>query len=125
MRTSLLLVVLLTVPAHAQDQRFLDSLRKVEPNTRLEQICDYEAMRRIKQDTGKFADRAKSDITVRPQHSGHTLIVNGGAFRADGKWFELSFVCKGTPDHLHVTAFKYKIGKQIPQTKWSELGLWR
>jgi hypothetical protein len=118
-------LALVAVPANAQNQRLLDSLQKVEPNTRLEQICDFEAMRRIRRDTGKKVDRAKSDASSTPVHDGHTLTVNGGAFRAGGKWFQLSFVCKGSPDHLHVTEFTYKVGEEIPESKWSSLGLWR
>jgi hypothetical protein len=118
-------LALLAVPANAQNQRLLDSLEKVEPNTRLEQICDLEAMRRIRRDTGKKVDRAKSDASGDPVHDGHTLTVKGGAFRAGSKWFELSFVCQGSPDHLHVTAFTYKVGEEIPESKWSSLGLWR
>jgi hypothetical protein len=119
------IALLVATAAHAQDAKFLQSLRKIEPTTRLEQICDLEAMNRIKRETGMKADRAKSDVISSPHHNNHTLTVNGGAFRADAKWFELSFVCMGSPDHLHVTAFKYKIGKPIPQSKWPSLGLWR
>ena len=72
-------------------------------------------MNRIKRETGMKADRAKSDVISSPHHNSHTLTANGGAFRAGAKWFELSFVCTGAPDHLRVTAFKYKIGKPIPE----------
>ena len=124
---SFLLATLLTlsVPAHAQDQRFLDSLRKLEPETRLEQVCDYAAMSSISRDTGRPADRAKSDVTSRPAHSGNTLTVKGGAFRSKGQWFALAFTCKGTPDHLHVASLQYKIGDAIPAANWPSLGLWR
>jgi hypothetical protein len=119
------IALLAATSAHAQDGRFLESLRRVEPTTRLEQVCDLEAMNRIKRDTGMNADRAKSDVISSPHHNGHTLTANGGAFRASARWFELSFVCKGSRDHQHVIAFKYKIGKPIPESKWSSLGLWR
>ena len=111
--------------AQAQNAKFLQSLRKIEPATRLEQVCDLEAMNRIKRETGMKADRAKSDVISSPHHNSHTLTANGAAFRAGAKWFELTFVCTGSPDHLRVTAFKYKIGKPIPESKWSSLGLWR
>lgn len=115
----------LSAPAFAQDQRFLDSLRKLEPQTRLEQVCDYTVMSRIDRDTGKEADRAKSDVTSRPSHSGDTITASGGAFRSNGQWYALSYVCQGTPDHLHVTNLHYKIGSTIPESKWASLGLWR
>jgi len=122
---SIALLAATTTTTQAQDAKFLRSLRKIEPTTRLEQICDLEAMNRIKRETGMKADRAKSDVISSPHHNGHTLTASGAAFRAGAKWFELSFVCTGSPDHLRVTAFKYKIGKPIPESKWSSLGLWR
>jgi len=109
------IALLAATTAQAQDAKFLRALRKIEPTTRLEQICDLEAMNRIKRETGMKADRAKSDVISSPHHNSHTLTANGAAFRAGAKWFELSFVCTGSPDHLRVTAFKYKIGKPIPE----------
>jgi len=118
------LAVLFAQPATAQ-QRYLQSLLRVEPQTRLEQVCDIEAARQIRRDTGLRVDRAKADISRAPVHSGHTVTASGGAFRAAGQWRELSFTCTGTPDHLHVVSLKYKIGPVIPESKWAELGLWR
>ena len=121
----LALLLFFTNSASAQDQRFLDSLRRVEPDTRLEQVCDYAVMSRISRDTKQVADRAKSDVTSRPSHRGDSVTASGGAFRSNGKWFALSYVCNGTPDRLHVTSLQYKIGSLIAESKWSALGLWR
>jgi len=118
-------LVFLAGSASAQDQRFLDSLRRVEPNTRLEQVCDYSVMSRISHDTKRVVDRAKSDVTSPPSHLGNSVTASGGAFRSDGHWYLLTYVCKGTPDHLHVTSLQYKVGGLIPESKWSSLGLWR
>ena len=115
-----LALLLLASPAFAIDAGFLASLSRLDPETRLEQICDLEAMSRI----GK-ADRAKSDVVSHPIHSGNTLIASGGAFRQKGKWYQFSFVCKATPDHLKVTSFTYKVGELIPEEKWARYGLWR
>jgi hypothetical protein len=113
-------LLLLSTPAYAIDDRFLASLGKLDPQTKLEQVCDLEAMSRIKQ-----ADRAKSDVISHPVHSGNTLTANGGAFRQKGKWYQLSFVCKATPDHLRVLTFSFKVGEPIPEDKWSSYGLWK
>jgi hypothetical protein len=111
-------------PALAANERLLASLRKLDPDTRLEQVCDLEAMNQVNQQ-GFAADRAKSDILSRPRHNGDTLTANGGAFRSRGKWYRLSFVCQGSRDHLHVTSFQYRVGSAIPEAKWPSLGLWR
>jgi uncharacterized protein DUF930 len=117
---SLAVLLVISSPAFATDARFLASLGKLDPQTRLEQVCDLEAMSRIAQ-----ADRAKSDVISHPVHSGNTLTADGGAFRQKGKWYWFSFVCKSTPDHLRVLSFSYKVGEVIPEEKWSSYGLWR
>lgn len=124
MRLLAIPLLFLATSAHAQD-RFSKSLLKLEPATRLEQVCDIEAMKQIKRDLKLPVDRAKSDVSETPVHKRHTVTASGGAFRAKGKWYALSFVCTGTPDHLRVTSFTYKAGAEIPESKWEDLGLWR
>jgi hypothetical protein len=114
------LLVILSSPAFAVDDRFLASLGRLDPQTRLEQVCDLEAMSRIKQ-----ADRAKSDVISHPVHNGNTLTATGGAFRQKGKWYQFAFVCKATPNHLRVLSFNFKAGEMIPEDKWSTYGLWK
>lgn len=125
--TFVLMVVLLSVaPAAAMDARFAASLQKLDPQTRLEQVCDLEAMSRIAKDAKLYRpDRAKTDVVSHPKHSGHTVKGSGGAFRSKGRWYSFSFECKGTPDHMKVLSFSYKIGELIPESKWAAYGLWR
>lgn len=118
------ILLLLGSTAQAQD-RFSKSLLMLEPATRLEQVCDIEAMKQIKRDLKLAVDRAKSDVSETPVHRGHTVTARGGAFRVKGKWYGLSFTCTGTPDHLRVVSFSYKAGDEIPESKWESLGLWR
>lgn len=117
-------LVALTAPAQAVDARFLASLGRLDPKTRLEQICDYEAMSMIGRG-GARVDRAKSGVISPPQHLGDTLIAKGGAFRSGGKWFQVAFTCKATPDHKTVLSLTYKIGAAIPPAKWPLYGLWK
>lgn len=124
-RTAIALLVIASLPVFAPptfaaSAKFMASLKKLEPKTRLEQVCDLEAMSRI-----RGSDRAKSDVIARPIHSGQTLTVNGGAVRQKGKWYRLSFVCKATPDGLKVTSFTYKVGAAIPEKQWAGYSLWR
>jgi hypothetical protein len=112
----------------AQDARFLRALDKLDPKTRLEQICDLEAMRKMSASNAPGrarVDRAKSDVITPPQHLGHTLVAKGGAFRAGSKWYQMSFTCKATPDHKTVLDFSYKTGAEIPAAKWASYGLWK
>lgn len=108
------------------DPRTYASLRRLDPDTRLEQVCDLAAMERIHKERHELRpDRAKSDVISHPLHMGDALRADGGAFRSNGNWYKLSFVCKASPDHLKVTSFNYEIGKLIPQSQWGDYGLWR
>ena len=119
-------VLFSAAPALAMDPRFAASLKKLDPETRLEQVCDLEAMSRIDRDANPYhPDRAKTDVISHPVHAGDTVTGKGGAFRSKGRWYSFSFTCKGTPDHMKVLAFSYKIGEPIPESKWASLGLWR
>lgn len=113
-------------PLLAMDARFAASLKRLDPATRLEQVCDLEAMKRIARDPNPHRpDRAKTDVISHPRHSGDTVKGSGGAFRSKGKWYSFSFDCKGSPDHMRVLSFSYKIGQPIPESKWRAYGLWR
>lgn len=113
-------------PSVALDERTYASLRGLDPSMRLEQVCDIEAMHRIAREDRHFhPDRAKSNVIFPPQHLGDVLEASGAAFRSDGNWYALSFVCKASSDHLRVITFNYRIGDLIPISKWNDYGLWR
>jgi hypothetical protein len=105
--------------------RIQSSLAKLDKQTRLEQVCDIEAMRRIRRVGHYLPDRAMSSASAPQTHRGDTLIAPGAAFRSRGKWYELAFTCTGTEDHMKVTAFSFTIGDAIPAEKWPEYGLWK
>jgi Domain of Unknown Function (DUF930) len=116
----------IAVQAAAADARFEKSLQMLALPERLEQLCDYTAMTRIRQDDKNFRpDRAVADAMAPTQVSNDTLKVSGGAFRSRGKWYALVFTCTATPDHLAVVAFHYKVGPEIPQAQWAGFGLWQ
>ncbi|HEY1735071.1 MAG TPA: DUF930 domain-containing protein [Methylovirgula sp.] len=109
----------------AIDPRAYAGLRRLDPDLRLEQVCDLEAMSRIKRETKFSPDRAKSYVVTAPVHEGDLLRADGAAFRSRGEWYRFSFTCKGTPDHLGVVAFSYVIGRLIPKSQWADYSLWR
>jgi hypothetical protein len=111
-------------PAHAIDARFSAALGRLDPKTRLEQVCDFEAISKIGMG-GARVDRAKSGAVSSPQHFGDTLIAKGAAFRSGGKWYQVAFTCRATPDHKTVLDFTYKTGPAIPPSKWPVYGLWK
>ncbi len=134
MRGAIAAILFFMMPASAsfaaaeghRDERFYASLKRLDPVTRLDQICDYEAMLRIDGDANPFhPDRAKAEVLSTPRRTKNSVIANGGAFRSNGSWYALSFTCRTTPDNMQVVHFDYAVGKRIPESEWSKYGLWR
>ena len=116
---------ILTV-ALADDGRFERSLEMLAPAERLEQLCDFTAMTRIRSERKEFRpDRAVANAMAESLIKDDTLEVTGGAFRSKKKWYALTYRCTATPDHLKIVAFKYTIGEEIPESKWASFGLWQ
>jgi Domain of Unknown Function (DUF930) len=107
-------------------ERFERSLQMLAPAERLEQLCDYTAMTRIRSEKKDFRpDRAVANAMAEPIAKGDTLEVTGGAFRSKKKWYALSYRCTATPDHLKVVELSYTVGEEIPEAKWASFGLWQ
>jgi len=127
MRTFGLAVVAatITVAAAAADERFERSLQMLAPAERLEQLCDYTAMTRIREQNKDYRpDRAVANATAEPVATGDTIEVTGGAFRSRKKWYALSYRCTATADHMSIVAFRFTIGDEIPEANWASFGLW-
>lgn len=125
-----ILILSVAAPAFATGKgrsRSLDAeLRKLDPATRLEQVCDIEAMRQIKRDPTSYRpDRAVLAATSDPKTAGHIIEGTGGAFRSKGKWYSFSFKCEASDDHMQVLAFDYRLGEAIPENQWAKDGLWQ
>ena len=119
-------VMVVAAQAAAADARFEKSLQMLAPSERLEQLCDYTAMMRIRKDEKNYRpDRAVTNAMAPANVSGDTIKATGGAFRSRGKWYALTYACTATPDHLSVLSFNYTIGPEIPETKWASFGLWQ
>ncbi|HEX3439028.1 MAG TPA: DUF930 domain-containing protein [Pseudolabrys sp.] len=112
--------------AVAADAGLERSLQLLTPSERLLQLCDYTAMNDIRKD--KDARHFRPDRTVagaisEPAVQDDIVTAAGAAFRSRGKWYAVSYTCKGTPDHMKILSFHYKIGAEIPTTKWAAYGL--
>ena len=114
--------------AVAADARLERSLQLLTPSERLLQLCDYTAMNDIRKD--KDARHFRPDRTVagamsEPQVQNDTVTAKGAAFRSRGKWYAVSYTCTGTPDHMKILSFQYKLGAEIPATQWAAFGLFQ
>jgi Domain of Unknown Function (DUF930) len=119
------LVVLVGASAAGAESRFERSLQRLAPGERLVQICDYTAMKRIRKEHRQFRpDRAVADARGRAYIDKNTVKAPGGAFRSQRKWYALSYTCMASSDNMKVRSFSYKIGDEIPQSKWAAYSLW-
>lgn len=115
-----------TAATAAPDERFQHTLKLLEPTDRLEQLCNYTAMNDIKKDPRRFRpDRAVAGARQEPRIKGHTIVANGAAFRSRKKWYALSYSCTADAEHLKVLSFTFKVGEEIPESKWAAFNLWQ
>lgn len=95
-------------------------LEELDPQTRLEQRCDIEAMERLNKDTKWSPDKVLAYAYGDPKTSEHRIQAKGAAFRAKGQWYHLSYDCTAQADHMTIASFNYKIGKLIPRDHWDK-----
>ena len=121
---ALALVAPVTTVASAIDAKVERMLKQLDPDARFEQICDLEAMQRIGRDKAYRPERTIVSALGEPKVSDTTMTGSGGAFKSRGQWYQFSFTCRTSPDHMQVLSFSYRIGEPIPPEQWDKNGLW-
>lgn len=121
---ALALLAPVTTVASAIDAKVERMLKQLDPDARFEQICDLEAMQRIGKDKAYKPERSIVGALADPKVSDTTMTGTGGAFKSKGQWYQFSFTCKTSLDHMQVLSFSYRIGEPIPQEQWEKNGLW-
>lgn len=106
------------VPASALSEGAISQLKKLDPQTRLEQRCDIEAMHRLRRETRWQPDKVLAYAFSDPVMTKTSIKAEGAAFRSHGKWYRFSFSCKTASDYLTVTSFDYKTGDIVPRKNW-------
>jgi len=110
--------------AHANDPKVERMLQQLDPDARFEQVCDLEAMKYISRDKAYQPERTIVSALAVPKVAGTTMSGSGGAFFSKGKWYQFSFRCQTSADHMTVQTFTFKIGEPIPTEQWEKSGLW-
>ncbi len=110
--------------AHPLSRKMREMLPLFEEETRLEQLCDLEAMAQIAASLKQFhPDRvvayAKADVRI----ENNRLVAEGAAFRSHRRWYGLTFTCGLTDDRRAVRSFEFSIGGAIPQRLWESHNL--
>ncbi|MCY1247113.1 hypothetical protein D9M72_604090 [compost metagenome] len=112
-------------PALAMDQSLVRQFEKLDPQTRLEQRCDTEAMERINSDKSTFKpDKVIAYTFAEPVVKEDKMKAPGAVFRSKGEWYKLKFKCLTDAEHLDILSFEYKIGELVPRDSWDEFFLY-
>lgn len=112
-------------PALAMDQSLVRQFEKLDPQTRLEQRCDTEAMERINADKSTFKpDKVIAYTFAEPVMKEDKMKAPGAVFRSKGEWYKLKFKCLTDAEHLDILSFEYKIGELVPHESWDEFYLY-
>jgi hypothetical protein len=122
MKTAIALLVAtcsIVSTAQAMDASLRKQFEVLDPQTRMEQRCDMEAMNQVKAAKQGFRpDKVIAYSFGDPKTSGNKLKTEGAVFRSKGEWYRLAFKCETSDDHFDVTAFKYRIGDMVPRDDW-------
>lgn len=115
-----ILIAAMPGAALAADARLEASLRDLDASTRLIQVCDLAVMDKMSSRKDGVTDRAFIDALHRPEIHGDVAKGDGGAFRRKGEWFEFSYRCALTPDHMKTTALTVDVKRHVPHAEWAK-----
>lgn len=112
--------------AKRQAEHLEKTLMELDPDERFIQVCSLTAADRISKDSSPYKpDRAVMDASAQAKVEGDKMSGDGAAFRSKGEWYQFSFSCETSPDHLKILSFDYRVGTKIPEEKWETYGLWK
>lgn len=113
-------------PAPTSEQKVENMMMKIDPSERFIQVCSVAATDNLARDKSRYkADRAVMDAISPAEITDDKMNGGGAAFRSRGAWYQFSFTCEASPDHLKVLSFTYKVGDKIPKDKLEQYGLWQ
>ena len=119
------LVFLASSQAMALNKRVVGELQKLEPEEELEQRCDVEALSRIDDARNDMRpDKVIAYTFAPPKVDGDTIDANGAVFRTHEHWYHLSYHCVTDKTRLNVKTFSFKIGAEVPRSKWQKYYLY-
>jgi hypothetical protein len=106
--------------ADPRHRKLAARLRLLETNTRLEQICNLEALLQISQREKQFHPETVIAYAMRETRSdGDSIVADGAAFHSDGQWYNLAFKCRISVRQQKVSAFEFATGAAIPERDWA------
>jgi hypothetical protein len=93
-------------------------------DTRLEQLCNIEAMAQIAKAHPAFRAMKIVAYAAGPVRiEADTLVARHAAVEARGGWHHLTYRCGYAPDRRTLRGFDLVIGKPIPESYWERYNL--
>jgi Domain of Unknown Function (DUF930) len=110
--------------ADPRNRKTVETLKRLEPQTRSQQLCDFEAILQINRQFHEYAaDFVIAYATEAAVQKGDAVIARGAAFHSNGQWYKLAFECQLSSSQRDVAHLKFKIGDAIPGDRWADLNL--
>ena len=118
--------ILTLAPAYAASHRVESALDKLEPVTRMMEVCGIKAGEELRRERAyKSVNRVVMDAIDTPEIENNIVTGTGGAFRDKGHWYQLQFECTLSEDQRSAVSVNFVVGDEIPEDHWEEYGLWR
>ncbi|MBQ9352062.1 MAG: DUF930 domain-containing protein [Phyllobacterium sp.] len=112
------------VLADPRSRQTREALPTLELGTRLEQICNLEAMAQVaKWDKSFKPDRVIAYAMAATKVKSGVITATGAAMRSGGNWYNLAFNCGISPETQQVQSFEFTVGKSIPREEWADHAL--
>jgi hypothetical protein len=101
-------------------------LKELEPEERAHQACTIRGLGVIRKGTHlRGIDRVKTSTQQRATFKNNVVTATSAAVRANHHWYALKYKCTVTDDQMKAKSFDFKLGAEIPEEKWEDLGLWK
>jgi hypothetical protein len=110
--------------AEPRNRKTAEVMKRLEPQTRLQQLCNLEAILQINR---QYEDYAADFVIAYAREAvvrkGDAIIAHGAAFHSNGQWYNLAFECQLSANQQDVARLKFKLGDAIPGDQWADLNL--
>jgi Domain of Unknown Function (DUF930) len=110
--------------ADPRNRKTAEVLKRLEPQTRLQQLCNLEAILQINR---QYEDYAVDFVIAYAREAvvrkGDAIIARGAAFHSNGRWYNLAFECQLSANQREVAHLKFMLGDTIPGDQWADLNL--
>lgn len=100
------------------------SMLRLSPDERVEQNCNARALSAVGREHRDFhpdeiAAYAFADTVIVKGK----VTAPGAAFRSQGVWYRLSYICQTSDDGMAIQSFSYKLGAAVPRAEWDKHNL--